>query len=175
MTFTLKVSSGGDFDIGYKVVGPNNHVILEGDKEKQADFVFTANVPGTYEFHYSNHMSTVSPKKVDCEIMVEGNAGSGSLIDQALDPARMFEKEGLTDATSKMAQIVAQINGGLAQVSKMQKYFHTRENRNFATVESTEARIFWFAIVDVFLIMGMAGLQVFMVRTFFSSPKKGRI
>lgn len=49
----------------------------------------------------------------------------------------------------------------------MQKYFRTRENRNFSTVRSTEKRIVNFSLVQCGLIVCMGALQVFIVRFFF--------
>lgn len=56
----------------------------------------------------------------------------------------------------------------------MQKYFRTRENRNFSTVKSTEQRIFNFSLVEVLMMVGMAALQVLVVRFFFQGARKGK-
>lgn len=45
-------------------------MILDGAKERQADFVFTANVVGEYRFCFNNEMSTFAEKMVDFEIAV---------------------------------------------------------------------------------------------------------
>lgn len=54
----------------YQVVGPGDKVILEGEKERQGDFVFTANTVGDYQFCFSNKMSNSAEKFVDFEITV---------------------------------------------------------------------------------------------------------
>ena len=54
----------------YKVVGPNEKTILEGSKERQGDFVFTASEPGEFRFCFDNEMSTFAEKLVDFEIAV---------------------------------------------------------------------------------------------------------
>ena len=46
---------------------------MEGEKEKQGDFVFTANDIGEYKFCFDNDMSTYSEKFVDFEITVSGH------------------------------------------------------------------------------------------------------
>lgn len=56
----------------------------------------------------------------------------------------------------------------------MQKYFRTRENRNFSTVKSTEQRIFNFSLVEVLMMVGMAAVQVLVVRFFFQGARKGK-
>jgi hypothetical protein len=56
--------------VDYSVVGPTDKVILDGTKERQGDFVFTANDPGEYRFCFNNEMSTFAEKLVDFEIAV---------------------------------------------------------------------------------------------------------
>jgi len=64
------VQSGGSFDIDYSVIGPGDKVILDGSKERQGDFVFTATTEGEYRFCFDNDMSTVTDKMVDFEVTV---------------------------------------------------------------------------------------------------------
>jgi emp24/gp25L/p24 family/GOLD len=64
------VQSGGQFEIDYEVVGPNDRVILKDSKERQGDFVFTAQNAGEYRFCFSNEGYTASDKMVDFEIAV---------------------------------------------------------------------------------------------------------
>lgn len=54
----------------YAVTGPKDKVILDGTKERQGDFVFTANDEGEYSFCFNNEMSTFAEKMVDFEIAV---------------------------------------------------------------------------------------------------------
>lgn len=66
----LQVQSGGAFDIDYAVTGPHEKSILDGTKERQGDFVFTATEAGEYRFCFDNEMSSVTDKVVDFEISV---------------------------------------------------------------------------------------------------------
>jgi hypothetical protein len=66
----MQVQSGGSFDVDYEVLGPNQKVILDGQKERQGDFVFTATESGEYRFCFNNEMSTFAEKFVDFEIAV---------------------------------------------------------------------------------------------------------
>jgi hypothetical protein len=65
------VQSGGSFDIDYAVSGPNGKTILDGSKERQGDYVFTANEVGEYRFCFNNAMSTFAEKSVDFDIAVK--------------------------------------------------------------------------------------------------------
>lgn len=71
LTFNCaQVQAGGSFDVDYEVVGPNEKIIMDGQKERQGDFVFTATEAGEYRFCFNNEMSTFAEKFVDFEITV---------------------------------------------------------------------------------------------------------
>jgi len=70
---------------------------------------------------------------------------------------------------------VLRLSGQISTLTRQQKYFRTRENRNFSTVRSTEKRIFNFSLLESGLMVGMAGLQVFVVRMFFTGGRKGYV
>lgn len=70
VAFYFAVQSGGSFDVDYEVTGPGGKYILDGQKERQGDFVFTANEVGEYSFCFNNEMSTYTDKFVDFEISV---------------------------------------------------------------------------------------------------------
>jgi len=139
-------------------------IVLDGTKERQGDFVFTANEIGEYRFCFDNSISTFADKLIDFEISVENEPRIANI------PTR----QGSTpEQTSVLEESVVKISGLLSSVSRQQKYFRTRENRNFSTVRSTEARIWNFSLMESGLMVGMAALQVFVVRMFFTGGRKG--
>ncbi|CAG8435573.1 3696_t:CDS:2 [Ambispora gerdemannii] len=165
VSFYFAVQSGGSFDIDYTVTDPRDKLVINGDRERQGDFVFTANFVGEYSFCFANDMSTFAEKIVDFEITIENEPR-----------AELPPSKGVTpEQTSNMEESLIRLSGSLSTIARSQKYFRTRENRNFSTVKSTENRIFWFALLESTLIVGMAALQVFVVRTFFSTTKRGNV
>lgn len=64
------MQSGGSFDIDFSVYGPGEKLVMDGTKERQGDFVFTAQSVGEYRFCFNNEMSTFAEKTVDFEIAV---------------------------------------------------------------------------------------------------------
>ena len=79
------------------------------------------------------------------------------------------------EQTSVLEESIYKVSNHLSTINRMQKYFRTRENRNFSTVRSTEKRIFNFSIMESALMVAMAGLQVFIVRFFFQGARKGML
>ncbi|KOS19411.1 putative membrane protein [Escovopsis weberi] len=166
MAFYFAVQSGGSFDVDYLVEGPGGKIILQGEKERQGDFVFTAQKAGDYSFCFDNEMSTFSDKFVDFEISVENE----------LRAAKLPSKQGSTpEQTGVLEESIFKIAGQLSTITRSQKWFRTRENRNFSTVQSTESRIVNFSMIQVGLIICMGALQVFVVRFFFQGARKGYV
>ncbi|ORX49384.1 hypothetical protein DM01DRAFT_1338069 [Hesseltinella vesiculosa] len=163
--FYFAVQSGGSFDIDYVVTDPRDNVVLDGQGERQGDYVFTAKHAGEYSFCFSNGMSTFAEKLVDFEITLE----------HELRPnyAKVAEGNQPPETLNAMEESLFRLSGSLTNIARTQKYFRTRENRNFSTVVSTEQRIFWFASLESITILTMAALQVFVVRNFFNVKKGG--
>nr|OQO29621.1 hypothetical protein B0A51_01612 [Rachicladosporium sp. CCFEE 5018] len=170
IAFYFAVQSGGSFDVDYAVYGPGKEVgkdkiILDGEKERQGDYVFTANDAGEYRFCFDNSVSTFSDKVVDFEIAVEDEPR-----------ASLPQKSGASpEQLSGVEETVLRLSGQISTLTRQQKYFRTRENRNFSTVRSTEKRIFNFSLMESGLMVGMACLQVFVVRMFFTGGRKGYV
>ena len=111
-------------------------------------------------------MSTFSDKYVDFEITSESSPGTASSL--------LPQKSGApAEQHDQLEDLVFKVSGQLSTVNRMQKYFRTRENRNFSTVRSTEKRILQFSMIEVAMMVGMALLQVLVVRFFFQGARKG--
>jgi len=155
--------------VDYTVYGPSHEagkerIVLDGSKERQGDYVFTAQEIGEYRFCFDNSISTFAEKTIDFEISVENEPRAAAI------PAKQGSAP---EHVSVLEDSVIKISGLLSSVSRQQKYFRTRENRNFSTVRSTESRIWNFSVAESCLMVGMAGLQVFVVRMFFTGGRKG--
>jgi len=133
---------------------------LKGQEEKQGDYVFSAGLVGEYSFCFSNAMSTWADKLLDFEISIENEQANNDDKDK---PAKV------TDIEESLSRIASSVT----KIVRKQKYLRTRENRNFATVISTESRIFWFASLESCAIVIMACLQISVVKSFFSLKRGG--
>ncbi|AAW44670.1 hypothetical protein CNBG1870 [Cryptococcus deneoformans B-3501A] len=155
--FYFAVQSGGNFEIDYVVLDPDDRVILEGQGEKQGDYIFTANKLGEYSFCFENEAYT-QDKLLDFDIMVES------------EPRRILpgQQPPLKEHTSALEESTYKISGILNSITRTQKYFHTRHHRNYSTVLSTQSRILWFTILECIIIVAMSLLQVWILKTFFS-------
>ncbi|KAI8098683.1 emp24/gp25L/p24 family/GOLD-domain-containing protein [Halteromyces radiatus] len=165
--FYFAVQSGGSFDIDYKVTDPTQKVILDGQRERQGDFVFTARHVGEYSFCFSNDMSTFAEKLIDFEITLEQELREAAQTTQS--------SSSFSTASSALEETLFKISESLAQISRVQRLLRTRENRNAHTVSSTEKRILWFALLESLAIVLMASVQVFAVKSFFTKVRRGGV
>lgn len=165
VAFYFAVQSGGSFDIDYSFTAPDGGIIMKGDKERQGDYVFTASQRGEHALCFSNDMSTFAEKLVDFEVSVEHEAR-----------AELPAKQGTTsEQTTALEESLHKLAGQISTIARSQKYFRTRENRNFSTVRSTESRIFYFSVIESLMMVSMACLQVFIVRFFFVGARKALV
>lgn len=166
ISFYFAVQSGGAFDIDYAIKDPHGAVKEEKHKQRGGELVLGADLVGEYEFCFSNGMSTFAQKVIDFEIKVEN--------DDAARKATMPQHVNNMPAThvKNMQDTVNDIELQLDTLIRSLQYYKTRNNRNQATVKSTEARIYYFSVFEVLLMVGMAFLQISVVQLFFKGSRK---
>ena len=125
-------------------------IIIDGERERQGDYIFTAYKIGEYAFCFSNELSSFSDKLVDFDIMVESEPR----------PVAPAKPTSLTEQTSSLEESIYKLSGSLSSIQRTQKYFRTRDSRNRSTVSSTAWRISLFAIGESALMIGMSAFQV---------------
>ena len=90
---------------------PNEKVLLDGDRERQGDYVFTANTVGEYSFCFENDMSTLTEKLIDFDIMVESEPRREA-------PAKAGQ---ISEHTSALEESIFRLNGMLMNIKRTQK------------------------------------------------------
>lgn len=76
---------------------------------------------------------------------------------------------------SPLESSVGRLKEELHDILRTLKYIKARELRNLQTVVAVELRIFYFSIFDALLVVGMAVMQVYVLRTFFTTKGKIRV
>lgn len=166
ISYYFAVQSGGSFDIDFTIKDPKGNIIASEEKQRQGEFIIRAESAGEYEFCLSNGMSTFAEKVVDFELKVEGEDSAF----RANMPERPNSQPNAH--VENMKATVENINRKLDELLRTLQYYKTRNNRNHATVRSTESRIYYFSIFEVLLMVGMSFLQVTIVQLFFKGSRK---
>ncbi|KDN40339.1 hypothetical protein K437DRAFT_270002 [Tilletiaria anomala UBC 951] len=166
--FYFAVQSGGNFEVAYSVHDPNDKLIIDGHKERQVDIIFTGNTVGEYVFCFHNDYTSYAEKLIDFDITVE----SEPRLEMPLSQTQL-----LSDHSAPLEESITKIGSELTSIARTQRFFRTRENRNYDTVVSTQSRIFWYSIVESLVIISMSVAQVLVVRFLFntSSTKRYRV
>jgi hypothetical protein len=164
--YYFAVQAGGAFDINYSIKGPNQQIIVQEEKQRQGDYLFSADQVGEYEFCFDNEMSTFAEKVIDFEIKTSDD------LEAAKIKANLPDAPTENKAVEQMQSSVEKIERKLTLLENALNYYKTRNNRNQSTVKSTESRIFWFSIFDLALMVIMAIFQVAVVKFFFQGSRK---
>jgi hypothetical protein len=138
------VTNGGALDIDANVYGPDDQLIWSTEKEMEARVLFKSRVAGPHRFCFSNKMSTISKKTVTFSIEVGDSPEAEAKVE--LDP---FERS------------LFHITEGLTEIKNEQQYLRQREHRHRSTAESTNTRVLVWSILEILLIAGLAGGQMF--------------
>lgn len=157
IAFYFAVQQGGHYDIDYEVEAPNHRRLFQGEAEREGDFVFTATQPGEYAFCFKNGLASFSDKLVEFDITVEDEVRP--------EDVRKRNKP------DEVLGSIGTIAGDLGQITKFMKYFRTRENRNFATVSSTESRVWWFSALESLCVVVVAVVQVYAIQALFTAKR----
>ncbi|KAJ1656240.1 hypothetical protein IWQ61_004149 [Dispira simplex] len=160
--FYFAVQSGGKFDVDFLVADPKERIIFAAEAQKQGDYVFTGNDVGEYKFCFNNGVASREDKLIDFDVSVEHELRPEHIT---LSGADKNKDDAKVDESLKL------IAAGLQRIERDLRYFRTREHRNKSTVVSTEGRVFNFAILETLAIFVVSGLQVFAIRSFFSTKK----
>jgi hypothetical protein len=154
--FSYSVQSGGAFDIDMTIRSPDGNVVERQERSREGEFGFRATHIGEYEFCFSNDMSTFSDKTVEFDIQIDSDI-------KAVLPPSVGDRD-----TERVEQYVTSLEDQANDLIRSLQYYKTRNNRNQSTVKSTEARIFYFSVFEVLLMVGMGLLQVTIVQLFFT-------
>ncbi|EGC34568.1 emp24/gp25L/p24 family protein [Dictyostelium purpureum] len=158
-----QVIRGGLLDINVKITDPRGNSIFERlhfDNQMKGKYSFTAGESGAYKVCFNNEMSRFTAKVVtfswDSEENAEKDAAKG-------------------DSITPMDQSVQKIERVLQSVIYEQKKLRFREQSNRDTSESTNARVVWWTIAEVVVLVVMAIGQIWYLRKWFETRSSGRV
>jgi hypothetical protein len=134
------------------------------------DHSFTAQHDGKYLYCFSNEHWSASTK--DVSFNVHGIV----YVPESDAPSDPLEAEGRVDhwmvyAAAYNAPLVRQLSELLAQVKDEQSYIVLRERTHRNTAESTNARVKWWSMFQMGVLIGEGIFQVWWLKRFFEVGK----
>jgi hypothetical protein len=154
--FSFQVTAGGSLDIDVAIHGPEMGDIWTTERESESRVLFKAPVTGTYQFCFSNKMSTLTGKTVQFHISVG-------------DPIEAMSKNKNKDRKrpDSIERSIVRLEEGLMEIRDEQQYLRTRERIHRDTAESTNARVMYWSIFESGLLVLMGLGQVFYLKRCF--------
>ncbi|AET39499.1 Erp4p Ecym_4456 [Eremothecium cymbalariae DBVPG len=156
---SFQVLTGGNFEIDYKITGPDNAVIVDERQKNHADMLLRSFGLGEYSFCFTNAYGTVL-KKVEVNFELA--------------------KEDIDDTSEETEDIIAlnaieEISRNLNKITNFQNLLRVREWRNMSTVESTESRLVWLSVLTMGVMVGISILQSLVVQFFFKDRHRNYV
>ncbi|KAJ2965058.1 hypothetical protein NQZ79_g121 [Umbelopsis isabellina] len=154
----LQVGDGGNLDIDFwtlmvirfsQISDPAERVIKSGIRESTGTHEVVANLKGRYTYCFSNRMSSVSDKSVSFNVHDVQKQGADSVN---IDP---LERE------------IRELAESMSAVKDEQEYIVIRERQHRDTAESTNARVKWWSLGQLGLLIGVCFWQIFYLKRFF--------
>ncbi|CAL3968801.1 hypothetical protein PZA11_004783 [Diplocarpon coronariae] len=158
MTVTFQVGdrefgSAGNLHVDFWIQNPLGGFETNERTVSNGDYSFTANHDGKYVYCFSNEQWSASSK--DVSFNVHGIV----YVPEAEAPSDPLEAE------------VRQLSELLAQVKDEQSYILLRERTHRNTAESTNARVKWWSLFQMGVLIGEGIFQVWWLKRFFEVGK----
>ncbi|KAF4123377.1 p24 family protein beta-1 [Geosmithia morbida] len=154
MTVTYQVGdrefgSAGNLEIDFWILNPRNQHEVQSKSVSSGDHSFTARHDGRYTYCFGNQHWGANTKEVSFNVHGIVYVSEGDM------PSDPLEKE------------VRALSDLLAQVKDEQQYIVIRERTHRNTAESTNARVKWWNLFVIGIVIGESFFQVWWLRRFF--------
>jgi len=161
MTVTFQVGDrefggSGNLDLDFWIQNPSNAFEVYERSVSSGDHSFTAAHDGKFEYCFSNEHWSANSKEVTF------NVHGIVYVPESEAPQDPLEKE------------VKQLAELLAQVKDEQGYIVVRERTHRNTAESTNARVKWWSIFQMGVVVGEGIFQVWWLKRFFEVKDPSR-
>lgn len=177
----FQVITGGDgLDITFWASSPRNVVVTHLQRQQAGKPVFKTSETGEYRFCFDNSFSRFSAKQVHFYI-----GTSEAFTDPIFSPKPVFEPESsvipdelgeLEDKLENFRTSFHTVLQNLDQAKRFQELFKHYESIDRSLMEHNFDRVNLYSIINVFVMLTVAAIQVFMIRSLFEDRSKvGRI
>lgn len=171
--------TGNDLNVQYEIFEPGNlhEPIVNRNNEHKGHWSFPAKHRGEYTFCF--YGGKAHDKIVELEITSE----CGNVASDVRSQRRNFRKNqrGIEDKgeskqlKTKLEDSIDKIERQLYSLENSLGYYKTRNDRNHATVRSTEKRITAFSFYGILLIIGMSLGQIAVLQWVFKESRKQKV
>jgi len=148
----FQVTHGGNLDVNVQFAAPDGKIYYQGQGDVTGRYTFNAHTTGLYAFCFGNEMSRVTAKTVQLEVSTYTK-----YKDKGNQTVLKNQVKNLQDATEL--------------ISADYQYLKQREIMHVATNESTNKMVFYWSLVEMFVLISMGCFQIFFLKRFFENSR----
>lgn len=162
----------GDLDISFTLAEGNGKILITDYKRSENIHRIDVKSDQLYRFCFDNGFSTFNRKTVFFELIIESdgdeNANSRETFDyEGLNPEEVYDVK-----VQDIYDSVIKVKGFLQKAKQYQDILSTYEARDRNIAEQNFHRVNLWSFVQVFVMLAVGTLQVFMVRSLFDTDSK---
>ncbi|KAI9033729.1 COPII-coated vesicle protein [Phycomyces nitens] len=150
MTVSYQVGEGGNLDIDFWIMDPKSVMIKRSEGEAEGNHVITALSTGRYTYCFNNGMSAKAAKAIDFNVYDMEKVSTSAA--EHIDP---------------IAREIRELADSIHAIKVEQEYIVARERQHRDTAESTNARVKWWSLGQLGLLMSVCVWQVLYLKRFF--------
>ncbi|KAG0793348.1 hypothetical protein G6F22_005628 [Rhizopus arrhizus] len=147
MSVTYQVDEGVEDAIDFWLTNPLDNIMAADAHQDRGAYTITAPENGKYRFCFSNEKNADGSKTVSFNTRIHEKSS-----EVKIDPLQV-EIEELAES--------------IFAIKSSQEYIVARERRHRDTAESTNARVKWWSIAQLGLLIAVCLFQIHYLKTFF--------
>jgi len=173
----FQVLTGGDgLDISFWASSPTNVVVTHLQRQQNGRPVFTTRETGEYRFCFDNSFSRFSSKQVHFYI-----GSTEEYADPIFQPKPIFEPQSklsvdelgeLDDKLDNFRHSFKRVVQNLAYAQRLQHLFRQYESIDRSLMELSFDRVNLYSTMNVIVLLIVAFIQVYMIRSLFEDKSK---
>uniref|UniRef100_A0A7S1IR13 GOLD domain-containing protein n=1 Tax=Eutreptiella gymnastica TaxID=73025 RepID=A0A7S1IR13_9EUGL len=149
LTLQFQVTAGGLLDLDVHIKNPDKSAIKSWTTATEGKHTWQAEVDAKYDFCFSNRMARWTPKWVSFYITQGANPNLAKI--EHIDP---------------IERTIMELSEGLTELQEEQKYLRSVERVHRETIETTNVRMLYWSLFEVFVLLTMGFFQIYYLKRF---------
>lgn len=165
-----QVIKGGEMDISFWVNSPSNRIIITELRKNVGQHNFVTEESGEYRFCFDNSFSRFATKQVF--FYVGTNDPNAPQFDDKQAQLARDELGELDVKYENFKNLFLVVQKNIEKAQHMQTVFRAYEIIDRNTMENNYDRINFWSLVNIFILVGVSLLQVYLIRSLFEEKSK---
>jgi hypothetical protein len=148
-TLQFQVTAGGLLDIDVSIYNTDGSLLKSWSVATEGKHTWTPETDGKYKFCFGNQMARWTPKWVSFYLSQGVNPNLAKI--EHIDP---------------IERTIMELSDGLTELQEEQKYLRSVERVHRETIETTNVRMLYWSMFEVFVLITMGFFQIYYLKRF---------